>query len=422
MRFSDFEVVGELGRGSYARVLRVLRRSDGAPFALKVQDKAFLLRERKAGAAALERELLVALAGAPGVVRLAFSFQDARSLYLATELCASDLFSQLRRRPRGMCAAWEAAVWFAQLGCALASVHAAGAAHGDVKPENVLLTAEGHVRLCDFGSAARLPAAPDSAAGAAGDPPPPPPPQRLAGTAEYCAPEVVGGAAATGASDLWALGVCLAQALGGVPPFRGPSEYLTLQAVLHAPLALPPGLPAGGAEAVGALLVRDPAGRPSINSLRSLPLLRDAPWDALWTCRTPEVLPEPTAEVLKEAREPSSAVPQATPAEPAPPAPTWALRPGERVVFSAPACRRRGARTAPGRLVATSGGRVALLPPTPVPAEGGAEAALLVASAPRPRRVDTTHVALCCDDGVDAFVACDAAGALLAALAQKADE
>jgi 3-phosphoinositide dependent protein kinase-1 len=207
MRLSDFDVLDELGAGSYATVLRAQPKAGGPCVALKQMNKAFLLRENKALAARREREVLELLCARRGVVHLLFSFQDASSLYLATELCeGGDLQTQLQRRPGGVSQRWEARFWAAELALALASTHELGVLHRDVKPENVLLTRDGHVRLCDFGCAKRL-----------GEEPQPEPSVRgvrpsrgsNAGTAEYLAPEAVEGHGSTAASDYWSLGCVL---------------------------------------------------------------------------------------------------------------------------------------------------------------------------------------------------------------------
>jgi len=160
-------------------------------------------------------QLLEALAGVPGILHLSFAFQDAHNLYLATEVCAGgDLYVQLSRRG-GKAAEWEARFWLSELALALDAVHALGAVHRDVKPENVLLCSRGHVRLCDFGSAKRLAVPPPAAMAAE---------QGVArgrrrcvsataGTAEYCAPEVVEGGGGSFASDYWSLGCTAYQCL-----------------------------------------------------------------------------------------------------------------------------------------------------------------------------------------------------------------
>ena len=223
----DFEVLGELGSGSYARVLHVRRTRDGQAFALKVMNKAFLVRNNKAEGARRERELLERLGGRPGVVGLHFAFQDASHLYLALDVCpGGDLQQQLARRPGGQATRQEARLWAAQLVLALAAVHAAGAVHRDVKPENVLLTADGYVRLCDFGSAKRLgsedavQAQPGIIRSRCGT---------FAGTAEYCAPELIQGKlAACVASDFWSLGCVIFHMLVCERPSAGCTTHSQL--------------------------------------------------------------------------------------------------------------------------------------------------------------------------------------------------
>lgn len=90
-----------------------------------------------------------------------------------------------------------------QLLSALAAIHAAGVVHRDVKPSNVLLDGAGNARLTDFGIAQ-----PDDATQLTGT-------GEVIGTLKYMAPEVLAGEAATERSDLYALGVVLAEAIGG---------------------------------------------------------------------------------------------------------------------------------------------------------------------------------------------------------------
>jgi eukaryotic-like serine/threonine-protein kinase len=145
---------------------------------------------------------------------------------------------------------------------ALASAHAAGIVHRDVKPGNVLLTRDGRAVLTDFGIAA---VDGDPALTQTG---------MVVGTPGFCAPERIRGAPASPASDLWSLGATLYAAVEGRGPFDGHgSPMAVLASIVHSDP--PPARSAGPLEAViGALMSKDPAQRP--DAARARELLTDA--------------------------------------------------------------------------------------------------------------------------------------------------
>jgi serine/threonine-protein kinase len=120
---------------------------------------------------------------------------------------------------------------------ALGAAHAAGVVHRDVKPANVLLAADGSVKVADFGIAKALdnPGADGTTAelDLTGD-------GQLVGTLAYMAPERVGGAPASVQSDLYSVGVILYEALAGTRPFAADTPMSLCWAVHqgdHEPLA-----------------------------------------------------------------------------------------------------------------------------------------------------------------------------------------
>jgi len=135
---------------------------------------------------------------------------------------------------------------------ALASAHAAGIVHRDVKPGNVLLTPDGRAVLTDFGIAAMDG---DPALTQTG---------MVMGTPGFCAPERIRGGTASPASDLWSLGATLYAAVEGRGPFDGHgSPMAVLASIVHSDP--PPARSAGPLEAViGALMSKDPAQRPDV--------------------------------------------------------------------------------------------------------------------------------------------------------------
>lgn len=175
-----------------------------------------------------------------------------RLLYLVMPL----LHGSLRdlRRSVGKLPAAEA-VWLAlQVAEGLEVVHQSGIVHCDVKPGNVLLDAEGHTLLADFGVARELRAPSRGAAPARSG--------LIFGTPEYMAPEQLCGEPVDQRADVYSLGAVLYELLTGQQPFIGATPYDLATHVLHAPLIPPsllePGIAPALEEVVLTALARDP--------------------------------------------------------------------------------------------------------------------------------------------------------------------
>ncbi|WP_328774182.1 serine/threonine-protein kinase [Streptomyces sp. NBC_00286] len=133
---------------------------------------------------------------------------------------------------------------------ALRAAHAAGVLHRDVKPGNVLLAHDDRVVLTDFGIAMTDGTSTLTKTG------------EMVGSIDYMAPERMRGHTPGPASDLWALGATLHQALEGRPPFRKDTAMETAYAIATDPLG--PMTQAGPLEPlIEALLVKDPDERPT---------------------------------------------------------------------------------------------------------------------------------------------------------------
>ena len=147
----------------------------------------------------------------------------------------------------------EALAIGSQIAEALAYAHERGVIHRDVKPQNVLITRDGFVKLADFGIA-RVDEAPElTAAG------------RVLGTGDYVAPEQALGKRLDGRVDVYALGAVLYTCLTGAPPYRGDSFVEVADKHVHAAIpsvrALRPGVPEQVDRLITRALAKDPAAR-----------------------------------------------------------------------------------------------------------------------------------------------------------------
>eukprot|EP00897_Mesotaenium_endlicherianum_P008281 jgi/Mesen1/7481/ME000039S06700 len=207
----------EIGRGLSGVVKTCVLRGTPQTFACKSLSKSQL---KSAPEGTLDNflheiKLMKRLKGHPNVVELHGVYEDEESLYLVMELCeGGELYREVIRRKHYQEA--DAAVVFSDIASAVAHCHAAGVMHGDLKPENLLLSSRvagtgphPRVKLADFGLSLLL-AAKEKVRGRAGSP-------------YYMAPEVLD-RSYDRRSDLWALGVILFILLSGIPPFCGESD------------------------------------------------------------------------------------------------------------------------------------------------------------------------------------------------------
>jgi hypothetical protein len=229
-----------------------------------------------------------------GVVRYLDFLQDEGELYLVTEYIPGQTLQELqlgRGRPRH-----ELLALYGRIARVLHEVHELGVTHRDLKPSNVML-AEGtqppRVVLIDFGLAVQNVEL-DELTG----------PGTIIGTPAYMSPEMLQGAAATPASDVFALAMMLFEALTGTRPWAPTANFA--QSV-YAILKEPPALGALAGTALGALIERmlstDPTARPSAAEVAGVlgaqganPLWQDQ-LDVFFPYGSPAPLPDVTRPV-----------------------------------------------------------------------------------------------------------------------------
>jgi serine/threonine-protein kinase len=253
-RFGTYVLQRKLGEGVSCFVFRGRDEALGTPVALKVlnwanvYDRAAALKQLRTEAAALSR------VKHPRVVRfLDFGF-DPRWPYLVTELFEGQPLGELLRAGGALPPTW-ALYLVSQMADALGAVWQAGLVHRDVKPDNILVGADGAGKLIDFGLAMAAGRGKDGAG------------PELAGTAAYLAPEQAADAAAVDhRADIYSLGVTLYEALTGRLPFEGRNRVQVIFGHLNTPPVAPvrwaPEVPALASDLCLWMLSKSPADRP----------------------------------------------------------------------------------------------------------------------------------------------------------------
>ena len=220
-----YEVVGPLGEGGMATVYRGRRLADGREVAIKVlraqyaHDKEFVARfEREAQA--------VARLSHPHMVQVFDYGQDGDVHFIVMEFVEGEDLKTLLRRA-GVLPEEQAKEIGAQVCEVLAYAHAQGIVHRDIKPQNILLTRDGRVKVTDFGIARALASAAITETGT------------VLGSVQYLSPEQARGLGVGQHADLYSLGVVLFEAVAGRLPFDGDSPITIVLKHIHEPAPVP---------------------------------------------------------------------------------------------------------------------------------------------------------------------------------------
>jgi serine/threonine-protein kinase len=248
-----YAVTARIAHGGMATVYRATDTRLDREVALKVMH-AELARDEEFVRRFIGEAKSVARLSHQNVVAVFDQGADGPYLYLAMEYVPGRTLKELLR-DSGRFPPAAALEIMAGVLDGLAAAHASGIVHRDVKPENVLLTADGRIKVADFGLARAQSAAGHTRAGL------------LVGTVAYVSPEQVTGGTTGPRGDVYSAGVMLFELLTGRVPFTGDTPlsvaYQHVNADVPAPSAMAPGIGVPVDQLVLAATSRDPARRPA---------------------------------------------------------------------------------------------------------------------------------------------------------------
>eukprot|EP00003_Mantamonas_plastica_P013915 TRINITY_DN2417_c0_g1_i7.p1 TRINITY_DN2417_c0_g1~~TRINITY_DN2417_c0_g1_i7.p1 ORF type:complete len:2226 (+),score=601.07 TRINITY_DN2417_c0_g1_i7:71-6748(+) len=327
----DFKVLKPISRGAYGRVFLCRKISTGDVFAVKVLSKAEMVRKNQVGHVKAERRIMIATDN-HYVVKLFFCFQTKKYLYLVMEyMPGGDLFSLLQMVRRLQ--EHVAKRYIAELVLALAYLHGKGIVHRDLKPDNILIGANGHIKLTDFGlsrqgiidkhnklefersgahgnshvvpgkssssssskTASGSPSAENDTLDAeglktpsiTGGPELKERPYSCVGTPDYLAPEILMGTGHGQAVDWWSVGIILYELLVGLPPFCDETAEKVFENILQGDIMwprVPEEMSANAQDLIVSLLnplVTERLGAHGAMEVMSHPFFSDIEWDTL---------------------------------------------------------------------------------------------------------------------------------------------
>ncbi|XP_063630470.1 ribosomal protein S6 kinase alpha-4-like isoform X2 [Cydia splendana] len=279
---SHFDLLKVLGTGAYGKVFLVKKRcgvDEGKLYAMKVLKKASIVQKLKtAEHTRTERQVLEAVRECPFLVTLHYAFQTDSKLHLILDYVAGgELFTHLYQREHFY--ENEVRIYIAEIILALEQLHKLGIIYRDIKLENILLDAEGHIVLTDFGLSKEFCGGESRA-------------YSFCGTIEYMAPEVVrsGSQGHDIAVDWWSVGVLTYELLTGASPFTVEGEKNTQQEItkriVRCSYPVPTEVSPEVQDFIKKLLVKDPrrrlgGGDSDADELKRHPFFQNLDWDAV---------------------------------------------------------------------------------------------------------------------------------------------
>lgn len=283
--FSYFTFHKTIGMGTFGKVYLVnltVKNDKNSFYALKIMNKAELLKLRQVNHVNNEQRLLAMCREHPFIVKLMLTFKTSDHFCMLMEyIPGGELFTWLKRYKRfsGPVVRFYAA----QLCIALDFLHEKKVVYRDLKPENIMLNRDGYIKLTDLGFAKELNILTYT----------------VCGTPEYLAPEQLRGEGYGIEVDFWSFGIVLYEMAVGIPPFYADSALQIYDNIVKESVTVPQFVQPELADLIDKLLVKDKTKRlghkKGFIEIMAHPFFRGLDWGKMYK---KEIIP-PITPVLK---------------------------------------------------------------------------------------------------------------------------
>eukprot|EP00826_Nyctotherus_ovalis_P019697 TRINITY_DN16103_c0_g1_i4.p1 TRINITY_DN16103_c0_g1~~TRINITY_DN16103_c0_g1_i4.p1 ORF type:complete len:596 (+),score=110.14 TRINITY_DN16103_c0_g1_i4:291-2078(+) len=249
-----------IGKGAFGKVILGIHILTGKYVAIKAIDKKYM-RDKFSRHKVFQEVYILKKVRHANVIRLLEVFEDSDRMLIVMEYAAGgDLLRCVRTK--GALEESKVRRVFRQVVYGLGHIHARGVLHRDIKLDNILLDAEGNVKICDFG-VSRIVGADEVV-------------KEQCGTPAYIAPEIIGNGGYKGFyTDHWSLGVLLYAMLTASVPFRASNMQELLEVIMERRISFPLGMSRLAMDLIKSLLKINPAERLSIPEILEHPWMKE---------------------------------------------------------------------------------------------------------------------------------------------------
>ncbi|XP_032408594.1 protein kinase C epsilon type-like isoform X3 [Xiphophorus hellerii] len=244
MNLHDFLFIKVLGKGSFGKVMLAELKGTDEVFAVKVLKKDVILQDDDVDCTMTEKRILALARKHPYLTQLFCCFQTKDRLFFVMEYVnGGDLMFQIQRSRKFDEA--RSRFYAAEVTSALMFLHWHGVVYRDLKLDNILLDADGHCKLADFGMCKEgiLNGVTTTT---------------FCGTPDYIAPEILQELDYGPSVDWWALGVLMYEMMAGQPPFEADNEDDLFESILHDDVLYPVWLSKEAVSILRAFMTKSP--------------------------------------------------------------------------------------------------------------------------------------------------------------------